>query len=118
MGKRKTPEEKADEERRYRLAREASTDAEFEPFFDDPNQAIRAAAAWNPAASEAVLARFAVDRFWGTRLSVVDNPNVTEAVLRLMVETDRRQRGAVDHAARTKLVELGFTELPVEAATD
>ena len=31
MGKRKTPEEKADEERRYRLAREASTDAEFEP---------------------------------------------------------------------------------------
>ncbi|WJS91580.1 hypothetical protein [Microbacterium testaceum] len=68
MGKRKTPEERADEERRYARASAASSDDEFEPFFTDPNQAIRNVAALNPNASAAVLDRFADDRFWSVRM--------------------------------------------------
>jgi hypothetical protein len=37
MGKRKSPEEKADEERRYARASAASSVEDFEPFFTDPN---------------------------------------------------------------------------------
>lgn len=77
MAKKKTPEEKADEERRYALARAAVTDADFEPFFTDPNQSIRNVAAMNPRASAAVLERFADDPFWSTKLAVVDHPNTS-----------------------------------------
>lgn len=39
--RKKTPQERADEQRRYALVAAATTDAELEPFLTDPNQAIR-----------------------------------------------------------------------------
>ncbi|MBL5973900.1 MAG: hypothetical protein D3X82_09085 [Candidatus Leucobacter sulfamidivorax] len=114
MAKKKTPEEKADEERRYALARAAVTDADFEPFFTDPNQSIRNVAAMNPRASAAVLERFADDPFWSTKLAVVDHPNTSrETRLRLA----SRPRGVVYHAARRRLesegVRFGEDGLPI-----
>jgi len=109
VGKRKSPEQLADEQRRYALARAARTPEEFAMFFDDPNQAIRAAAANNPDADEVTLARFAHDRFWGTRLSVVENPNVTHEILLRMLESDPRQRGVSHHAAKDRLIAEGVT---------
>jgi hypothetical protein len=107
MGKKKTPEEKADEERRYALARSAHADADFEPFFTDPNQAIRNVAALNPDASGAVLERFAGDRFWSVRFAVAEHPNASrETVLRLL-ESDPRKRGVVHHEARKRLESEG-----------
>ena len=43
----KTPEQKAAEERRYIAACGAANAQELEPFLTDPNQAIRATAAMN-----------------------------------------------------------------------
>lgn len=103
MSKRKTPEQKADEERRYALASGACTDAEFEPFFTDPNQAIRNAAALNPDASPAVLDRFADDRFWSVRVAVAEHPSTARATLLRLLEPDPRKRGVVHHAARERL---------------
>ena len=103
MGKRKTPEEKADEERRYARASAASSDDEFEPFFTDPNQAIRNVAALNPDASAAVLDRFADVRFWSVRIAVAEHPSTTRETLLRLLETDPRRRGVVHHAARERL---------------
>ncbi|GAB3817314.1 hypothetical protein GCM10028820_18060 [Tessaracoccus terricola] len=118
MGKRKTPEEKADEERRYALARSARTDADFEVFYTDPNQAIRNVAAANAHASSAVLDRFAEDKFWSTRISVAEHSNTSRTTLLKLLEPDRKKRGVVHHAARRRLEAEGvlFTDdgLPVE----
>ena len=117
MGKKKTDEEKAAEQRRYLLASSAASDEEFEPFFTDPNQAIRNAAALNPDASEAVLARFASDRFWSTRIAVAEHPNATRATVLSLLEPDPRKRGVVHHAARRRLegegVSFGEDGMPV-----
>lgn len=107
MGKRKTPEERADEARRYELAKEARTDEDFEPLFDDPNQAIRAAAAFNPNASAAVLRRFASDKFWGTRMSVIEHRNTDTATLISMLDEQPNKRGIVHSAARQRLEQEG-----------
>lgn len=103
MGKRKSAEEKADEERRYALARAVRNDEEFEPFFTDPNQGIRSVAAMNPDASAAVLDRFADDRFWGVKIEVVEHPNASRETLLRLIERDPPRRGVVHHAARKRL---------------
>ncbi len=117
MGKRKTEEQKAAEEKRYALARLALTDEDFEPFFTDPNQAIRNAAALNPNASEAVLERFAGDRFWSTRIAVAEHANASMATVRGLLEANPRKRGVVHHAARRRLegegVSFGEDGMPV-----
>lgn len=46
----KSPQQKAEQERRYIAASGASNTEEFELFLTDPNQAIRATAAMNPDA--------------------------------------------------------------------
>jgi hypothetical protein len=107
MGKRKTPEQLADEERRYRLARGAHTPEEFAQLADDPNQGIRAAAAHNPDADAHALARFAVDRFWGVRIEVAHHPNATREIVLGLLEADPRKRGVVHHAARERLLAEG-----------
>lgn len=107
MGKRKTPEERAAEERRYTLAREAETAEDFEALAADSNQGIRAVAAGNVNADAVALARFAKDPFWGTRLEVVHHPNTTHEILLSMLESDPRKQGVVDHAARKRLIALG-----------
>lgn len=107
MGKRKTAEEKAEDERRYALARAAHSDADFEPFFTDANQAIRNAAALNPDASAAVLARFASDRFWSTRIAVAEHPNSTRETVLSLLESNSKRRGVVHHAARRRLESEG-----------
>lgn len=103
MRKRKTPEEKADEERRSTLARAASSDEEFEQFFTDPNQSIRNAAALNPDASAAVLDRFAEDRFWSVRVAVAEHSTTSRETLLRLLEPDPRRRGVVHHTARKRL---------------
>lgn len=103
----KTPEQKAAEERRYVAACGAANAEELEPFLTDPNQGIRATAAMNPDADAQILDRFADDRFWGVRMEVVGNANVSEATLRRLLEADVRKRGVVHHAAREKLEERG-----------
>ncbi|WP_125098950.1 hypothetical protein [Leucobacter chromiireducens] len=122
MGKRKTPEERAAEAERYIRAQGACTDEEFEPFFDDANQAIRNAAALNPDASPAVLARFAQDRFWSVRVAVAEHPRTSrETVLGLLEEKSAR-RGVVHHAARARLeregVRFGEDGLPERHAAE
>lgn len=107
MGKRKTDEERADEQRRYVLAPAASTPEEFEPLFTDPNQSIRNMAALNPDASAAVLDRFADDRFWSVRVAVAEHPNTTRDTLYKLLERDPRKRGVVHHATRERLVADG-----------
>ncbi|HWU30927.1 MAG TPA: hypothetical protein VN041_17745 [Microbacterium sp.] len=117
MGRRKTPEERADEERRYALASAAHTDEDFEPFFTDTNQAIRNAAAMNPDASAAVLDRFASDRFWSVRFAVAEHPRTDRATLLRMLEADPRRRGVVHHETRKRLeregVRFGEDGMPV-----
>lgn len=107
VGKRKTAEEKADEERRYALALAITTDEEFEPFFVDPNQAIRNTAAMNPDASVEVLERFSTDRFWSVRMAVVDHPKTSRETLLGLLEGDPRRRGVVHYAARSRLESEG-----------
>ena len=122
MGKRKTPEQIADEQRRYALASGAHTPEEFELLLSDPNQAIRAVAAANPDADDDVLARFAQDRFWGARIEVAAHPNASRRTLLSMLESDPRKRGVVHHAARERLESDGvvFDEagLPLLPPTD
>ena len=103
----KTPEQKAAEELRYRAACGAANAQELEPFLQDPNQAIRATAAMNPDADAEILDRFADDRFWGVRIEVIRNANVSQATLRRLLEPDLRKRGVVHHAARERLEALG-----------
>lgn len=103
----KSPEQKAEEERRYILASGASNTAELEPFLTDSNQAIRATAAMNPNADAEILDRFANDKFWGVRIEVVGHPNVSEATLRRLLEAKVSKRGVVHHAACEKLKERG-----------
>lgn len=116
MAKRKSPEVKADEQRRYALAAAARTEEEFEPFFSDPNQAIRNVAAMNPHASARVLDRFASDRFWSVGVAVAEHPATSRATLLRLLEPDPRQRGVVHHAARRRLesdgVRFGEDGLP------
>ncbi|RKW71536.1 hypothetical protein [Galactobacter caseinivorans] len=100
---RKTAEEKADEQRRYALARVAEEEADFEPFFSDPNQAIRAVAAGNPAATVLVLDRFAFDRFWGVQVAVVLHRNVARETLLRLVAGNPKSRGVVYSEARKRL---------------
>ncbi|WP_435748990.1 hypothetical protein [Microbacterium sp. PMB16] len=107
MGKRKTPEQIADEERRYALARAARTPDDFALLAIDPNQGIRAVAAMNPAADEAALARFAQDRFWGVRIEVAKHANVTRGILLELLEFDPPRRGVVHHAAKERLIAEG-----------
>lgn len=103
----KTPEQKAAEEKRYIAARGAANAAELTPFLTDPNQAIRATAAMNPDADAEILDRFADDKFWGVRIEVIRNANVSEATLRRLLEPSPPKRGVVHHAARKKLEERG-----------
>lgn len=103
MATRKTPDQIADEERRYVLARGARTPEEFATLVLDPNQAIRAAAAHNPDADPAALAQFAHDRFWGVRIEVAAHPNTTRSTLLELLESDPRKRGVVHHAAVERL---------------
>ncbi|MGD7706530.1 hypothetical protein [Microlunatus sp. Y2014] len=103
MAKRKTPEQKADEERRRGLARAAGRDDDFVPFFTDPNQAIRNEAAVNPNASARVLDRFADDRFWSVRVTVAHHPNTSRTTLLRLLEPDPRRRGVVHAETRRRL---------------
>ena len=103
----KTTEQKNAEERRYIAASAAANAVELEPFLTDPNQSIRAVAAMNPDADAMILDRFANDKFWGVRVQVVRNANVSHATLRRLLESDTRKRGVVHHAARAKLEERG-----------
>lgn len=103
----KTTEQKNAEERRYIAASGAANAVELEPFLTDPNQAIRATAAMNPDADADILGRFANDKFWGVRMEVVRNVNVSQATLLRLLESDMRKRGVVHHAARAKLEERG-----------
>jgi hypothetical protein len=107
MSKRKTPEQIADEQRRYALAGGAHTAEEFEILLADPNQAIRAVAAANPDADDDVLARFARDRFWGVRIEVAAHPRASRSTLLSMLEADPRKRGVVHHAVRQRLESEG-----------
>ena len=104
----KTPEQKHAEARRYIAARDAVNAVALEPFLTDSNQGIRALAAMNPNANAEILDRFADDKFWGVRMEVVRNANVSQATLRRLLESDKRQRGVVHHAARAKLEERGM----------
>ncbi|MFW2074101.1 hypothetical protein ACG9Y7_11810 [Acinetobacter gerneri] len=104
----KSPEQKAEEERRYIAACGAANTAELEPFLKDPNQAIRATAAMNPDADAEILYRFANDKFWGVRIEVVNHANVSEATLRRLLEPKMNKRGVVHHAACEKLKERGI----------
>lgn len=117
----KTPEQKAAEELRYIAASGAANAMELEPFLTDPNQSIRATAAMNPDADAEILDRFANDRFWGVRIEVVHNANVSPATLRRLLESDVRKRGVVHHAARAKLeargVVFGADGMPQDAAS-
>lgn len=103
MAKRKTPEQRAEEERRYALARDARTSEEFEALATDPNQGIRAVAAMNQYADAEALARFAHDSFWGVRIEVAQHANVTRDILEGLLESDPRRQGVVHHAARKTL---------------
>ncbi len=103
----KTTEQKAAEALRYRAASGAASAVELEPFLTDPNQSIRAVAAMNPAADAEILDRFANDKFWGVRMEVVRNANVSQATLRRLLEPDTRKRGVVHHAAHAKLEARG-----------
>ena len=104
---RKTPEQKEAEKKRYIVACGAANAAELEPFLTDPNQAIRATAAMNPDADAEILDRFANDKFWGVRVEVIRNNNVSKHTLLRLLETDTRKRGVVHHEARAKLEQLG-----------
>ncbi len=116
----KTAEQKNAEERRYVAASGAANAVELEPFLTDPNQSIRATAAMNPDADAEILDRFANDKFWGVRMEVVSNANVSQTTLRRLLESDMRKRGVVHHAARAKLeergVEFGADGMPEDAA--
>ena len=118
----KTPEQKAAEEKRYIAACGAANAAELEPFLTDPNQAIRATAAMNPDADAQILDRFADDRFWGVRIEVIRNANVSEATLRRLLEPRLPKRGVVHHAAREKLeargVVFGADGMPLDRVQD
>ena len=103
----KTAEQKAAEELRYKAASGAANAQELAPFLQDPNQAIRVTAAMNPDADAGILDRFADDRFWGVRLEVVHHAKVSTATLRRLLEADVRKRGVVHHAASDKLQALG-----------
>jgi hypothetical protein len=107
VAKRKTPEQLADEERRYELARSASTFDDFVVLASDPNQAIRAAAAHNPAADAAALELFLQDRFWGARIEIALHPNATDELLRQLLEADPRKRGVVHNEAKRRLIDQG-----------
>jgi hypothetical protein len=107
MGKRKSPEQIADEERRYARARRARTPEDFAQLALDPNQGIRAVAAMNPAADEAAVTRFASDRFWGVRIEVAKHANATRAILLELLEFDPLRRGVVHHAAKERLIAEG-----------
>jgi hypothetical protein len=115
----KTTEQKNAEERRYIAASGAASAVELEPFLTDPNQSVRAMAAMNPYADAEILDRFAKDKFWGVRIEVVRNANVSQATLRRLLESDTRKRGVVHHAARAKLeergVEFGVDGMPEDA---
>lgn len=104
----KSPEQKAEEEKRYIAASGASNTEELELFLTDPNQAIRVIAAMNPDADSKILDRFANDKFWGVRIEVVHHTNVSEATLRRLLEPKVSKRGVVHHAAREKLIEGGI----------
>ncbi|MCL7714012.1 hypothetical protein [Stenotrophomonas mori] len=114
----KTPEQKAAEQRRYTAACGAANARELAPFLTDANQAIRAVAAGNPDADAEILDRFADDRFWGVRMEVVHNANVGEATLRRLLEPKPARRGVVHHAARERLeargVVFGADGMPVD----
>lgn len=105
--RRKTPEELADERRRYELARSAVTDAELEQLLADPNQSIRSVAAMNPHASAVVLDQFAADAFWGTRVEVARHANASRPTLLRLLEADPKKRGVVHHAVRERLAQEG-----------
>ncbi|WP_431222072.1 hypothetical protein ACQ86O_16905 [Serratia sp. L9] len=103
----KTPEQKAEEELRYIAASGAANAAELASFVTDPNQSIRAVAAMNPDADAEILDQFANDKFWGVRIEVVNNANVSQSTLLRLLESDVRKRGVVHHAAREKLEQRG-----------
>ena len=103
----KTPEQKADEERRYALARSAVSALELAPFVEDPNQGIRSFAAMNPHADAQLLDRFADDKFWGVRMEVARHAHVEQATLFRLVEPLERKRGVVHHAAKERLEKQG-----------
>lgn len=103
----KTPEQKAEEERRYIAAIGAANATELELFLTDPNQSIRAVAASNPDADAEILDRFADDKFWGVRIEVIHNANVSQSTLFRLLEPNLRKRGVVHHASRKKLEERG-----------
>jgi hypothetical protein len=109
MGKRKTPEELADIERRYERARNATTALDFEELSRDPHQGIRNVAVMSPHADAAALALFATDPFWSVRIAVAEHANVTREILLRLLESDPRKRGVVDHAARKRLTAEGMT---------
>lgn len=117
MARRKTAEEKADEQRRYALARTASTDEEFEPLLADGNQAIRNEAAMNSRASADVLDRFADDSFWSVRVAVAEHPHAARPTLLRLLESDPRKRGVVHAVTRKRLesegVRFGADGLPL-----
>lgn len=95
MGKRKTPEEKADDLRRDALARAARTDEDFEPLLVDRNQGICSRAAMNRHAGAEVHDRFAQDSFWGVRVVVAQHPNASRETLLRLLERDTRRRRVV-----------------------
>ncbi|WP_447773511.1 hypothetical protein [Variovorax boronicumulans] len=115
----KSIEQKAAEELRYIAASGAANAVELETFVTDPNQGIRSVAAMNLDADAEILDRFANDKFWGVRMEVVRNANVSQATLRRLLEPDTRKRGVVHHAAREKMeargVAFGVDGMPEDA---
>ena len=107
MAKKKTPEELADLEYRYTLARDARTAEQFEELSRDSNQGVRAAAAHNPNAPAPALELFAGDRSWGVRIEVANHPNATHEIIMSLLEPDPRKQGVVHHAAHKRLVADG-----------
>lgn len=108
MGKRNTPEQIADEERRYAFAAAARTFSDFGLLARDPNQGIRVVAAHNPAADATALELFLHDPFWGARIELARHPNATTSILLRLLEAEPRKRGVVHNAAKDRLITEGI----------
>lgn len=80
-----------------------TTDEELLAFLTDPNQEIRNEAAANPRASAAVLAQYADDPFWSTRIAVAQHPSADRSTVQGLLEPRPGKRGVVHHAARERL---------------
>ena len=103
----KSPEQKAEKERRYVLACGASN-TEDRTIFNWPKSSDSSHGSYESRCRCWNLDRFANDKFWGVRMGVVHHANISEATLRRLLEAKVSKRGVVHHAAQAKLLELGI----------